>query len=104
MVVGVKYCGGCNPNYHRRSIVSRAQKEFPHVSFCAYDPAADYDLVVVICGCMEECFTFSCSNSTHGLVWIRSLQEYDRLHDALRVMETIFQVPSDTFKLREVLL
>ena len=83
MVVGVKYCGGCNPNYHRRSIVSRAQKEFPHVSFCAYDPAADYDLVVVICGCMEECFTFSCSNSTHGLVWIRSLQEYDRLHDAL---------------------
>lgn len=89
MVVGIKYCGGCNPTYQRRSIVTRAQEEFPHVQFFAYDPTISYDLVVVICGCMEECFHFSCTNSTHGLVWVRSLQEYDRLHDALCAMEAV---------------
>lgn len=88
MVVGIKYCGGCNPNYSRRSIVTRAQGEFPQIRFSPYDPAASYDLVVVICGCMAECFTFSCSNSKYGTVWVRSPQEYDRLHDALCAMET----------------
>ena len=83
MVVGIKYCGGCNPNYSRRSIVTRAQSEFPRVSFSAYDPAATYDLVVVICGCMEECFTFSCPNSKHGAVWVRSYGEYARLQKAV---------------------
>lgn len=91
MVVGIKYCGGCNPNYSRRSIVTRAQSEFPRVSFSAYDPASTYDLVVVICGCMEECFTFSCPNSTHDPVWVRSPDEYARLHDALRAMETALE-------------
>lgn len=94
MEIGVKYCGGCNPNYQRRSIVTRAQSEFPHAHFSSYDPASSYDLVVVICGCMEECFTFSCTNSAHDPVWVRSLQEYDRLHDALCAMETVI-LPSD---------
>lgn len=92
MVVGIKYCGGCNPNYPRRSIVTRAQREFPHVSFVVpYDPAASYDLVAVICGCMAECFTFSCSNCARPPIWVRSLDEYARLHDALRAMETALE-------------
>lgn len=79
MQIGLKYCGGCNPNYERRSIVDRARKDYPAAHFESYDPARVYDVVLVICGCLEECFTFSCDNSVHGTISIRSLEEYQRL-------------------------
>lgn len=83
MVVGIKYCGGCNPNYERRSVVKRAQAEFPDVRFIPYDSEATFDLIAVVCGCLEECFTFSCPNSKHGAVWVRSYGEYARLQKAV---------------------
>lgn len=79
MQIGLKYCGGCNPNYERRSVAERAKQDYPAVHFEPYDPNHVYDVVLVICGCLEECFTFSCSNSVHGTISIRSLQEYQRL-------------------------
>lgn len=88
MEIGVKYCGGCNPNYERRRIIKRAQAEFPDMRFVPYTSELPFDLVVVVCGCMAECFTFSCDNSAHGVVWVRSLQEYERLQRALRALET----------------
>lgn len=87
MDVGVKYCGGCNPAYERSAVVKRAQAEFPDIRFTPYAPDLPFDLVVVVCGCTQECFSFSCSNSKHGTVWVRSAQEYARLQRALCALE-----------------
>ncbi len=79
MRIGLKYCGGCNPNYERSGIVKRARAEYPRAEFTPYDKAGYYDLVLVICGCLEECFTFACANSRHGAILVRAPEEYRRL-------------------------
>lgn len=93
MRIGLKYCGGCNPNYERSSIAKRAQTDYPHIQFEPYDPAHHYDAVLVICGCLAECFTFTCANSDHGIVPIRSPQEYHRLVDLINSHTQIVQAP-----------
>lgn len=84
MTIGLKYCGGCNPNYERRSVVEKAKREYPDIFFEPYDAGRRYDIVLVICGCLEECFTFVCQNSLHGTIYIRSLEEYQRLREFLQ--------------------
>lgn len=96
MRIGLKYCGGCNPNYERSSIVKRARREFPQTLFEPYDPAASYDVVLVICGCLEECFHFSCGNSRNGIISIRDPEEYRRLQEFMgRAGEAVCAMPSD---------
>lgn len=87
MDVGVKYCGGCNPAYERSSIVKRARAEFPDIRFIPYSAEIPFDLVVVVCGCTQECFSFSGFNSKYGIVWVRSAQEYIRLRRTLCELE-----------------
>lgn len=74
--IGLKYCGGCNPNYERGTIVARASADYPDVCFAPYDPNEAYTLVLIICGCLEECFAFHCPNAKHGTISIRALEEY----------------------------
>lgn len=83
MLIGLKYCGGCNPNYERREIAERARREFSGVVFQPYSKEGRYDLVLVVCGCLEECFTFSCVNSIYGTIFVHSEREYRRLREFL---------------------
>ena len=91
MKIGSKYCGGCNPNYERSGIVKRARAEYPGVIFEPYRADAGYDLVLMICGCLQECTTFSCENSTHGVISIRAPEEYQRFRD---FMESVGERPA----------
>ena len=86
MLIGLKYCGGCNLNYERRRLVERARKEYPDVCFEPYDVDKVYDVVLVICGCLEECFTFTCENSVHGTLCVRSPEEYQRIQEFISSM------------------
>ena len=83
MLIGVKYCGGCNPNYERSRILKMARAEFPRVTFEPYRTDAAYDLVLMICGCRQSCTTFRCSNSANGVCNIASLEEYEKLRSFL---------------------
>ena len=48
LVVGLRYCGGCNPRYNRTAAVEQLRAVFPDVVFC---PAArGQALVLVVCG------------------------------------------------------
>ena len=38
-VVGVRYCGGCNPRYDRAALVHSLEVSFPEVSFEPFRPA-----------------------------------------------------------------
>ena len=52
-VIGVRYCGGCNPRYNRTAAVEQLRAVFPDVVFC---PAArGQALVLVVCGCSVRC-------------------------------------------------
>ncbi|WP_077611246.1 hypothetical protein [Clostridium sp. Marseille-P2415] len=55
MVIGIKYCGGCNPVYDRVRRVRRFIEEnslYEYVGISANQPC-DYWLVV--CGCIRRC-------------------------------------------------
>lgn len=83
MTIGIKYCGGCNPNYERGDIVARAKAEYPDVCFEPYDPLESYTLVLIICGCLKECFTFHFQNSANGHIFIRNPGEYQRFSEIM---------------------
>lgn len=65
-VVGVRYCGGCNPRYDRVAAVRRLREQFPYLDFCAAAPGQP--LVLVICGCSARCAETADLDGT--LVWL----------------------------------
>lgn len=54
-VVGIRYCGGCNPRYDRVSLVKRLMSFFPDVQFVPAQKATAYPAVLVVHGCPSRC-------------------------------------------------
>ena len=54
-VVGVRYCGGCNPRYDRSALVHSLEVSFPEVSFEPFHPEIAYIAVLAVCGCPVQC-------------------------------------------------
>ena len=54
MLIGVKYCGGCNPRYDRKKFLQRLEKEFVHEYEIAKEEKI-YDILLVLCGCSSCC-------------------------------------------------
>lgn len=54
-LIGVRYCGGCNPRYDRVALTKQIEQLFPHDIFESAVPEHTYDAVLVICGCPAQC-------------------------------------------------
>jgi hypothetical protein len=53
--IGVKYCGGCNPNYERVELVQRVQSQTgDRFLFLRYDDQ-DLDGRIALSGCQRAC-------------------------------------------------
>jgi 4-hydroxybutyrate CoA-transferase len=65
LLVGVKFCGGCNPGYDRRAAYERIRdgvsasmaKAGAEVRFEHAREGVLYDALLVICGCANRCAT-----------------------------------------------
>ena len=55
MNIGVKFCGGCNPNYDRGKLYRCIAETYTEYSFEAADEATNYETLLVICGCERAC-------------------------------------------------
>lgn len=55
MVIGVKYCGGCNSVYDRGRQVNRLKEQFPEHEFCTASQTKACDVWLAVCGCMRGC-------------------------------------------------
>ena len=58
-VVGLRYCGGCNPRYHRRGAVQQLEKLLPQLEFVPLRPGESCPVAVVVCGCPARCVDVS---------------------------------------------
>ena len=57
--IGVKYCGGCNPEYDRAALVKKIQEKLKDkADFYSWEEE-DIDLVLVVCGCGVSCVDLS---------------------------------------------
>ena len=53
--IGVKYCGGCDPNYERVERVEKlAEKLKSHVQVVSYREPP-YEILLVVNGCHKQC-------------------------------------------------
>ena len=55
MTIGVKYCGGCNPEYERVRTVERIKSELNGHTFELFADDMVFDRVLVIVGCGKAC-------------------------------------------------
>ncbi|HCX62902.1 hypothetical protein [Sedimentibacter sp.] len=55
MKIGIKYCGGCNPNYNRSEAVSRIVSRYPEIEFEPAKHDTRYDHILIINGCSRSC-------------------------------------------------
>ena len=54
MVIGVKYCGGCNPRYDRVQTAKKIMAMFPEFTFLINEKSCT-DTAVILCGCSVAC-------------------------------------------------
>lgn len=55
MVIGIKYCGGCNSIYNRGRQVNRLKEQFPEHAYCTAAERLVCDIWLVVCGCLRAC-------------------------------------------------
>lgn len=72
MLVGLKYCGGCNPKYDRGALARALVAALPEHEFRPARPGEEYDLLVVISGCHVQCADISALKFQRGPVYISS--------------------------------
>ena len=80
LLIGLRYCGGCNPRFDRVAMVKELQKQFPDCTFVAADKNHTYSATLVICGCSARCV--QTDDLTDPLI-VSSREEFPRLQIAL---------------------
>ncbi len=88
--VGVKYCGGCNPDYDRSEAVARIQQALSQ-RIRLTGPEEETDRVIAVQGCRTACADVG-SLDDSKLLHIKGLQE---LESVISKLEKAFQSRSD---------
>lgn len=69
MLVGVKFCGGCNPRYDRGKALEAIKNEMQgEAEFVIAEEGAFYDQLLVIGGCTNCCASFNQYLTKNGVV------------------------------------
>ena len=55
IVIGIKYCGGCNPHINRTKLVQDIKKLLPPDSMVTTQCPSPWDVGILICGCPTAC-------------------------------------------------
>ena len=83
MIVGVKYCGGCNPRYDRVAFVRALAERCPEARFVPAWPGERYDRLLVVCGCHARCADYATIKSTGGVLTVDHGTAIDEATSAL---------------------
>jgi hypothetical protein len=55
-LIGVKYCGGCNPVIDRKKLVREIEQLLPRdLSLTADRSSGPWDIGILVCGCPTAC-------------------------------------------------
>ena len=87
MVIGIKYCGGCNPRYQREALVKKLKARFPSHTYVTLREQKKCDIWLLVCGCPAACV------SEEGLIAVKqrflltSMKEFVSVEDYLEKEE-----------------
>jgi hypothetical protein len=54
-LIGIKYCGGCNPHIDRTKLVQEIKKLLPPEFVFASNHSKVWDIGILVCGCSTAC-------------------------------------------------
>ncbi len=81
MLVGVKFCGGCNPRYDRGKAYEAVKKQLAgSADFVIAEEGKEYDVLLIIGGC-----TNCCASHTQ----YRTIGDTIKMWDEAHIEETI---------------
>ena len=55
LIVGIRFCGGCNPRYDRGKALDNIALKYPEIHFVLANEHDYYQVLLVICGCKSAC-------------------------------------------------
>jgi hypothetical protein len=82
-MIGIKYCGGCNPRYNRENLVAELKTALPDTHFVFGEEALKANILIVVSGCASACPTID-ENPNQRVLWIREQRE---VQDMIRWLE-----------------
>ena len=82
MVIGIKYCGGCNPVYNRRKIVEMILENYPDIIVEYVNDERFYDLALIINGCARACSNHE-NIKAKNKVFLQSENDYKKLKNII---------------------
>ncbi len=69
MLVGVKFCGGCNPRYDRGKALKTIKDQMQgEAEFVTAEEGVEYDSLLVIGGCANCCASYSQYKTGNGII------------------------------------
>ena len=83
VVIGIRYCGGCNPRYDRGAQARRFLQSLTSVRFTMVRPGETYAAILLICGCETACVTVTDLPPVR-LLYVRSVHEANQVLCAMR--------------------
>jgi hypothetical protein len=79
MLIGIKYCGGCNPRYNRGEAFETIKKRMRgKVKLAIADESIEYDYLLVIGGCTKCCASYCQYNVKNDIIFIWNEDHIDR--------------------------
>jgi len=88
VLTGVKFCGGCNPDYDRTELLSVIKARYPDMDFEYAEEGCLYDCVLFICGCDVRCAEHSGYQAGIKDIWIDHRLSEEELDDLFGISAT----------------
>lgn len=87
MLVGIKYCGGCNPRYNRGEAFNIIKKHLPDkTEFVIAEEGIEYDYLLVIGGCMKCCASYCQYKVKNDIIFVRN---ENHIYSAIKKIDEI---------------
>lgn len=87
MIVGVKYCGGCNPRYDRVEAVKALAVRFPMHEFLPAAQVSSLDVLLVMSGCSVGCADVSGFAPGLATIWVSDSEDLSEAESAIAQIE-----------------
>lgn len=84
MVIGIKYCGGCNPGYVREELVKKLKERFPHHIYVTASERTECDIWLLVCGCSSACVSGEGLSALKKRFVLTSMKEFSKAEDYLK--------------------
>lgn len=87
MIIGVKYCGGCNPRYNRADILQQLQTRFARHSFCLAAACPQMDVLLVLQGCDAACADIQGYAPRYGVLTVTDASQLQQIGQKLQQIQ-----------------